>query len=274
MSERPNPYAPEAYGEPVRLDAVPADATPPRTSRLAITATILGVIGLVPCCGTPLAAAALLLGIIAVPMIMLSGGRRKGMLFALLGVVLGAAGIYIAVLLFRVGKDMLIIEPTERFFTALEADDHAAALDGLDDAVARNVDETHLAAFDADLEDRYGELGGVSSVGLPEAGLLPRMPGNGAIPWQFEVEFDTGPRDVVVFVLPRDNRQPTGDLAGVSLVHVIDATNGNLTFPDDYVGGSPGVTPGDASESGPSEIDPEPDPDPGSGPPPGEGGGG
>ncbi|MFI4881393.1 MAG: hypothetical protein ACIAQU_02285, partial [Phycisphaerales bacterium JB064] len=90
-----NPYAqPQDFaGGPQYLE--------PKTSVLAVFAFVVSVVGLVACCIPGVGPLGLLLGVLALVMISMSGGRKKGGGFAIAAIVIGlvAGAINIAIII-------------------------------------------------------------------------------------------------------------------------------------------------------------------------------
>ncbi|MCW5757170.1 MAG: DUF4190 domain-containing protein [Phycisphaeraceae bacterium] len=146
-----NPYAqPTDYaGAPEYLE--------PKTSILAIFAFVVSLLGLVACCIPGVGPLGLLMGVLALVMISMSGGRKKGGGFAIaaiaIGLVAGAINVFVIIGASMAGKQWAqfgaIVEPIDqRDLSAVQAK--------LDPQASAQLDQQQLDAFADSLRAHYG----------------------------------------------------------------------------------------------------------------------
>lgn len=131
----------------------------PKTSILAIFAFVVAILGLVACCIPGVGPLGLLLGVLALVMISMSGGRKKGGGFAIAAIVIGlvAGVINIAVIIgfSMAGKQWaelgVVIE-------AVEARDLPAVQAKLSPTAAAGLDRAGLDAFADSIHAHAGAM--------------------------------------------------------------------------------------------------------------------
>lgn len=143
-----NQYDPSMGGEfPGGMYEAPA-----RTSKLAVTTFVLG---LVSCACLP-GLLGVILGLIAIPRISASGGRLKGYPWAGIGLALSLLGVSGWVWLGKGAVNFFSIPPqmSAQFIQAAQSGDMTTARSLLD--TAGQADDARVQAFAAEFQQRYG----------------------------------------------------------------------------------------------------------------------
>ncbi len=230
-----NPYAqPQDFaGGPEYLE--------PKTSILAIFAFVVSLVGLIACCIPGVGPLGLLLGVLALVMISMSGGRKKGGGLAIAAIVIGlvAGAINIAIIY---GAASLGGEwgALGGMVEAAEARDLQEAQSYMVSAQAQQLDQSTLDAFGDSLNAEHGTMQ-PRPKGLLDLVMLFAEVGESVQPLQAEVQREYSSMDYAAVPLPLPFDQGTalfmfvtpknaGGLVGsvVNMAHV--AQDGSLVW--------------------------------------------
>lgn len=212
-----NPYAqPQDFaGGPQYLE--------PKTSVLAVFAFVVSVVGLVACCIPGVGPLGLLLGVLALVMISMSGGRKKGGGFAIAAIVIGlvAGAINIAII---IGANVFAKE--------------YSAVGGLVEAVEnRNVQETqsYFASSQGQLVDEAAMRAWGEAVNADYGAMQPRP--TGLI--ELISQFATVGESVQPLQMDVEGEYPRPDYASVPLA--LPFEQGSVLFMVVIPKGAPGL---------------------------------
>lgn len=220
MTQFENPYSDPAGGKP-------------KTSGLAVTSLVCGLICCIPLL-TPLLA--ILFGLLAVLTIQ-GNPLKKGMGLAVAGIVLG-----LAVTAGQVGIGLKGYAGFKMFRDAPMAAMQAGFSGDLDGfraqfgAAGEAANNVQAGSFINQLRVRYGEFQRSDLDFMAFQGMKPVQPNQTVftIPWL--LVFDNG-EVLAEFTFDQDEQTPNSDTLIFSEVRVIDAAKGELVFPPD--GASP-----------------------------------
>lgn len=129
----------------------------PKTSALAVTAFIVSLLGLIACCIPGVGPLGLLLGVLALVLISMSGGRKKGGGLAIAAIVIGLIAGAINVAIF-VGASMAGKQWAELGVVLVDVEnrDLSAVQGSLTSAQAQQLDQNQLDAFASAINGDYG----------------------------------------------------------------------------------------------------------------------
>jgi hypothetical protein len=246
-----NPYA-SSQSQP------PALGANRRTSGLAVTALVLGIIGLVPCLGVCLAPLGLLLGIIAAA---ITGptAPKKGRGLAIAAVIISVLGVgkevYIwtsahgfgtRILEFFGGYATFVHDGPGPALTAGSSGDTAAFLASFEDDT---ISDARATLFLNELNRRYGTFQSAQF----DQNQQQTQTGQPRVPFKYKLQFANQTVDCETeLVFADESAQTFSDafIKKIGYIKIIDPTNGDITFPEDYPAASGAMegTPPDASD--------------------------
>jgi len=215
-----------SYGAPPGQDSVPR-----RTSGLAITALVMSLVGIIPCCGFITAPLGLILGAIAA-FITGPSSPRKGRGMAVTALILGliftiawyASGTWLS-------KKMMegVMRGPQPALTAGFAGDVAGFKAAFHGGGATASDD-EARAFLSALTDRYGVM---TSVQHDASKPPPQTFGQPSVPMAYVIQFASGPMSAEVVLVFAD--QSTGEMFLLSprlgSITIFDPSQGDLTYP-------------------------------------------
>lgn len=215
-----NPYAQNFPGAGGGM--FPGDTMPPeqRTSALAITSLVLGILSLVGCCltGVPLGVPAGLIGAIALVRIGSSQGRLGGRGLAIGGIVTGTIGLVLQVVMFVAAGQLagMMNSQAKSTFSTIEGGDSSAVASVMSTSAMAQVDETRLKAFRAEYQKQVGTFQDIKP-GLNTAvsnyvdviehheKLFKEITEGGSSPWTSGGVFSQG-EAYIIFLIPERQR--------------------------------------------------------------------
>jgi hypothetical protein len=227
------------------------DAQPRRTSGLAITALVMSLVGIIPCCGFLTAPLGVILGAIAA-FITGPASPRKGRGMAVTALILGLVftiGWYAGGAWFS-GKMMEgMMRGPQAALTAGFAGDIAGFKAAFHGAGAAATDD-EAKAFLGALTERYGAM---VSVRFDESQPPGQSFGQPNVPMPYVIQFASGPMNAEVELVFAD--QATGEMfffaPRLGYITVFDAALGDLTFPSAAAAEAPSADVPLAAPAGP-----------------------
>lgn len=262
-----NPYAqPSEFGGG-------AEYLEPKTSILAIFAFVVSLIGLIACCIPGVGPLGLLLGVLALVLISMSGGRKKGGGLAIAAIVIGLIAGAINVALFfgaaAAGREWSALGEV---IESVEARDLQQTQSHLVSSQAQQLDQAQLDAFASALSAEYGAMQ-ARPEGMGELIMLVVEVGQSIEPLQRDVEqeYSPGQYSPVPLALPFDQGAvlfmlviPSQGATAGRVIHnlAFEAADGSLVWllppPSGHGAAAVPVLPGGAPD--PSDpVDPEGD---------------
>lgn len=213
MSQWPNPYN-EPYQQP--------DQPKRKTSAMAVTALVLSLTGIIPCCGIVLAPIGALLGLIAV--ISISANRStKGRGLAAAAIIIG---LLLTVAQIAVGWKY-VIEPVingPRDALTAGLNGNISGFKSEFVGAGASATDAEAQAFIDELRRRYGALRSVEARG--DTGQKPSQESS---LFEYRIAFaDATVRAEVEIVFYHES---SGSLMRLGSIRIIDPDQGDLTYP-------------------------------------------
>ncbi len=199
MSDNPYAQPNDFAGGPEYLE--------PKTSILAILAFVVSVIGLIACCIPGVGPLGLLLGVLALVLISMSGGRKKGGGLAIAAIVIGLiAGAINIALIFGAAAAGREWSALGDVIESVEARDLQQTQGHLVSSQAQQLDQAQLDAFANALNADYGAMQ-ARPQGVWELLMLVVEVGQSIEPMQLDVqqEYPAGQYSPAPLALPFDN---------------------------------------------------------------------
>lgn len=197
-----------------------------KTSGMAITALVLSILGIIPCCGAITAVIGTVLGLIGVGTIR-SDSPVKGRGLAFAAIIIGIIFIVVQVaggMWFWRTFGAPVVEGPAPALRAGFAGDTTGFRNAFHGAGATATDE-EINAFVDELRDRYGEFVSVEMIGTGQS--RPRDP---VFPATYRLTFTNDVVDAEAEIIAAD--ETTGQIVmKLGSVRIIDPQRGDLEFP-------------------------------------------
>ncbi len=207
----------------------------PRTSGMAITALVLSILGIVPCCGAITAVIGVILGIVGVATIRVGSnvrGRGLAMAAILIGLIFLIVQVAAGVWMYRTFSGPIMEGPSPAL-RAAAADDPMAFRATFRGAGATATDE-EVEAFFNELESRYGDFVSAQYIGDRQ------QPGQPVYTGLYRVTFTNATVEMEADLVIVD--EDTGELFPMDMhaIRVLDPDRGDLEFPPPSSPSQPG----------------------------------